>query len=147
MNRRRFVAVLAAATAALAASAAWADPLTVARGQFTNRVEDRQPVGDAASIAGSRLATYWVEINNPSHEPSSVTLVWRVDGRERGRTQLTVGPVPVQRTWGVQPISRSRATQLEVRILDAQGRELHRDSTTITPPGAAAPAPAAPATP
>ncbi|MBL8603516.1 MAG: DUF2914 domain-containing protein [Myxococcales bacterium] len=98
--------------------------LTWRRGQFTDRVERGQPVGDAAAALRGPNATYWMEIGNDG-APENVTLVWRVDGREVRRQSLEIGRAPRWRTWGFARVRGGRA--VEVTVLDASGATLHTE--------------------
>jgi len=113
-----------AATLAMVISAGVAEAaVTFRRGQFTDRVEAGRPVGDAAAARAARDTTFWMEIANDG-APTTVTLVWRLAGREVSRQQLDVGRGPRWRTWGSWR-ARGRTGGLEVQVLDAAGATLH----------------------
>lgn len=102
--------------------------VTFRRGQFTDRVERGQPVGDAAAARAARDTVYWMEIGNDG-APTTVTLVWRLAGREVSRQQLEVGRGPRWRTWGSWR-ARGRSGGVEVQVLDAAGATLHTAQIT-----------------
>jgi hypothetical protein len=108
-------------------AAALAD-VRVVHGQFTDRVENGRPVGDATTLATARTATYWLEFQNTG-DPTTVTLVWRLDGHEARRQSLNVGRGSRWRTWGTHRIRG--AHQVEVQVLDAAGTQIHTESTTL----------------
>lgn len=110
-------------------SVAHADGVTFSRGQFTDRVERSLPTGDASSLAHARQAIYWIETRNAG-EPTTVTLVWSLDGREVARQSLNVGRAR-WRTWGTFPTRHAHT--IRVQVLDASGASLHTDETTLTP--------------
>lgn len=112
-------AMLATALVARTAEAA----VTFRRGQFTDRVERGQPVGDAAAARAARDTVFWMEIGNDG-APTTVTLVWRLGGREVHRQQLDVGRGPRWRTWGSWR-ARGRTEGLEVVVLSQDGATLH----------------------
>jgi hypothetical protein len=56
-----------------------------------------------------------------------------------GRTTLEVGTSPAWRTWATRRVqSRDRASGVEVRVLDPEGRVLHADRAAVAD-GAALP--------
>lgn len=117
-------AALIALSLTLAAAAALADGVTIRRGQFTDRVERGVPVTAADQLPASGRLVYWVEAANTG-DNATVTLVWRVGGREVTRQTLDVGRGPRWRTWGVLP--RRGGGAIEVQVLDASGAVLHTD--------------------
>ncbi len=127
MARRTLYGFLIVGFALLLPSLARAD-VTVVRGQFTDRVEHGRAVGDAASLANARTATYLLELRNTA-EATTVTLVWRLDGHEARRQSLSVPHSNRWRTWGMHRIRG--AHQVEVQVLDAAGHQIHTESTTL----------------
>ena len=107
---------------------AHADEVSIVRGQFTDKIEKRLPVGDAGALAPDTQATYWIEVSNPN-DATQVTLVWKLDGKEVARQSLDVGRAPHWRTWGM--CGTKKAHTIEVEILDKDGHSLKTDSTTI----------------
>lgn len=129
--RPRFAALaaatFAAALALVAPDTAFAQARVVS-GQFAASVVAGRPEGDAAAIAAARNATYYIVVAN-SGEPTTVTFVWKLDGREVGRQTMDVGRAPRWRTWAMH---RTRgAHSLTVDILDAAGAQLHTDTATL----------------
>lgn len=122
-----FVTASLATASALAPSTAWAE-LRFVRGQFAERVEAGQPVGDAAAARASGRITYWFILGN-SGPATTVTVVWKVNGSVVRRQSLDVGATPRWRTWASHRVGRSG--QLSVELLDAEGRPLH--SETLSP--------------
>jgi len=132
----------AAASAAPSASAVATTPagstttatptaLTVVAGQFTDRVEKSNPVGDSSTLASVPKVTYWMDVANPG-EATQLTLVWKHDGQEVTRQSLDIGKAPHWRTWGSHP--RRAAHLIEVLVLDGAGNTLKTDSATIATP-------------
>ena len=103
--------------------------MSVVGAQFTDRVEGSKPVGDAASLASAKTATYWVDVKN-AKDATKITLVWKVDGQEAGRQSLDVGHSPHWKTWGSWPIGKAHT--LAVQVQDAEGNAIHDDSVEIT---------------
>lgn len=116
-----FVAVSVLALAAPIARAEEPTGVEIVNAQFADKVEAGTVVGDGKS---SPLVTYVVWAKNPG-EASEIVLVWSVDGKERARQSLEVGHAPKWRTWGMAP--GRGAKSIEVRVLDAAGRELKKD--------------------
>ncbi len=138
MTRRIFVAALVVSAFAFVASVAQADDtsiqdsglpsVSVVRSQFTDKVENRLPSGDASALAQDKLATYWVEVNNPG-EATEVTLVWKLDGKETARQSLDVGRAPRWRTWGMCPTKKAHS--IEVEVLDKEGHSIKTDTASL----------------
>jgi hypothetical protein len=133
MNRHFIVATLVLSTVSVIAPAALADDagsssVSVVRGQFTDKVENHLPVGDASALAQEKLATYWVEVNNPG-DATDVTLVWKLDGQEVARQSLDIGRAPHWRTWGTCPTRKAHA--IAVDVLDKDGHSLKTDTATL----------------
>ncbi len=86
------------------------------------------------SIVRSHFAdadeTYWLDVDNPGW-PTTLTLVWKHDGREVARQGLHVGKAPRWRTWGSTP--RRGARVIDVAVFDPQGRLLKTDTVTVGP--------------
>lgn len=129
---QRSFAALAAALCAGALTLAMPDTaqaqVRVVSGQFASSVQAGRPSGDAASIAAARNAIYFVVVENNA-QPTTVTVVWKLDGREVARQSLDVGRAPRWRTWATQ---RTRgAHSLVVEVLDAAGTQLHTETATL----------------
>lgn len=103
--------------------------VSVVRSQFTDKVENRLPAGDASPLAQGKLVTYWVEVNNPG-EATDVTLVWKLDGKEVSRQSLEIGHAPHWRTWGM--CGTQKAHNIEIEVLDKEGHSLKTDAATIS---------------
>jgi hypothetical protein len=135
MTRQFVLATLLASSVSVVAPAAFADDagapsvsVSVVRGQFTDKVENHLPAGDATALAQEKLATYWVEVNNPG-DATEVTLVWKLDGQETARQSLDVGRAPHWRTWGMCPTRKAHT--IEVEVLDKDGHSLKTDTATL----------------
>lgn len=118
-----FAAVLAAVVSLVPASAL--AELRFVRGQFTDRVDRGQPVGDAAAARSSGRITYWFVIGN-SGPATNVTVVWRINGNVARRQSLDIGSTPRWRTWASHRAGRS--AQVVVEILDAEGHQVHTET-------------------
>lgn len=126
--------VFAFAAAAFAGTLALVAPDTafaqarIVSGQFAASVTAGRPEGDTAAIAAARNATYYVVVANGG-EPTTITWVWKLDGREVGRQTMDIGRAPRWRTWATH---RTRgAHSITVDILDAAGAQLHTDTATL----------------
>ncbi len=125
-------AVLAAGLVALAPSLAHADdaPATTVSfvsGQFGDHVEQGKPAGDTTAIFTAKKAVYGVDVANGG-EPTTVTLVWTLDGKEVQRQSLDVGRSPHWHTWGMRPLGDAK--KVDVEILDASGHSLKTDTVS-----------------
>ena len=101
--------------------------ITIVRSQFTDRIERSNPVGDGAALWAVPNAIYWMDVDNPG-EGTTLTLVWKLDGKEAGRQALHVGKALNWRTWGAH--ARRGASLVEVDVLDSYGHTLRTDSAT-----------------
>jgi hypothetical protein len=131
MTRSFFIVALAASSltsVTLPALAEETESLSVVRSQFTDKVDNRLPQGDASSLAQGKPATYWVELNNPG-EATAVTLVWKLDGQEAARQSLDVGRSLHWRTWGM--CATQRAHTIAVEVLDKEGHTLKTDTASL----------------
>lgn len=129
---QRSYAALAASLCAGALTLAMPDTaqaqVRVVSGQFASSVESGRPVGDVAAIAAARNAIYYVVVANDA-APTTITMVWKLDGREVARQSLDVGRAPRWRSWATQ---RTRgAHTLVVEVLDAAGTQLHTETATL----------------
>ena len=97
-------------------------------GRFGDHVEKGRAEGDAKAIVAANKVVYSVDVANTG-EPSQVTLVWSVDGKETQRQSLDVGHAPHWRTWGWRPSGHAKS--IEVRVLDASGAELRKDAIAL----------------
>jgi hypothetical protein len=133
MTRSFLIAVLVASPVLFTAVPALAEDggatVSVVRSQFTDKVENRLPVGEASPLVAGKLITYWVEVNNPG-DATDVTLVWKLDGKEVSRQSLEVGRAPHWRTWGM--CGTQKAHSVEIEVLDKEGHSLKTDSATVS---------------
>jgi Protein of unknown function (DUF2914) len=133
MTRSLLVAALVVSSFSFLAPAALADEagaasVSVVRSQFTDKVENHLPVGDSSALAQDKIATYWVEMNNPG-DATEVTLVWKLDGQEITRQSLDIGRASHWRTWGTCPTRKAHA--IDIEVLDKDGHSLKTDSVKI----------------
>jgi hypothetical protein len=103
--------------------------VTCVDGRFGDHVEKGHAEGDAKAIVAANKAVYSVDVANTG-DAAQVTLVWSVDGKEVQRQSLDVGHAPHWRTWGWRPVGHAKS--IEVRVLDAAGAELRKDSLDLT---------------
>lgn len=116
-----FASILAFSIRAHAAT----NDVEVVRAQFTDKVEQSNPVAGADQLAQASSVTYWVAVKN-AKEATTITLVWKLDGKEAGRQSLEVGTSPSWKTWGAH--ARLGAKSIEVDVLDASGGTLKTDT-------------------
>jgi hypothetical protein len=100
----------------------------VVRSQFTDKVEQSNPVATPAELASATRVTYWVAVKN-TKEPTTITLVWKLDGRESGRQVLDVGTSPAWKTWGTH--ATFGAKSVEVDVLDKAGAVVKTETVSI----------------
>jgi hypothetical protein len=102
--------------------------VTCVDGRFGDHIEKGRAEGDAKAITAANKVMYSVDVANAG-EPTQVTLVWSVDGKEVGRQSLDVGRSPHWHTWGWRPAGHAKA--IEVRVLDGAGAELRKDTLAL----------------
>lgn len=130
MHTIRTYASLAALAIALVAPYAHADgaDVEVVKSQFTDKVEQSNPVAAADQLSQATRVTYWVAVKN-AKEPTTITLVWKLDGQEAGRQSLDVGTSPSWKTWGTH--ARGNAKSIEVDVLDKSGNQIKTDTLSF----------------
>ena len=128
---RTSASLLALAIAAFAPSVAHADTtaeVEVVKSQFTDKVESSNPVAGSDQLSSATRVTYWVAVKN-TKEPTTITLVWKLDGQEAGRQTLDVGTSPSWKTWGAH--ARGNAKSIEVDVLDKSGTQVKSDTLSF----------------
>ena len=95
------------------------------RSQFTDKIEQSNPVAAQDALAAATSVTYWVSVKNQK-QPTTITLVWKLDGKEAGRQSLDIGTSPSWKTWGAH--ARLGAKNIEVDVLDAGGNTVKTDT-------------------
>ncbi len=131
MHTIRTYASLAALAIALVAPYAHADgsgDVEVVKSQFTDKVEQSNPVASSDQLSQATRVTYWVAVKN-AKEPTTITLVWKLDGQEAGRQSLDVGTSPSWKTWGTH--ARNGAKSIEVDVLDKSGNSIKSDTLSF----------------
>jgi hypothetical protein len=129
---RSYASLLALAIAAFAPSIAHADTTTgeveVVNSQFTDKVESSNPVASQDQLSSATRVTYWVAVKN-TKEPTTITLVWKLDGQEAGRQTLDIGTSPSWKTWGAH--ARGNAKSIEVDVLDKSGTQVKTETLSF----------------
>jgi len=87
-------------------------------------IQDRELVGESERFSVSDGQVFaWMNARN-SGEPSEVTVIWSLDGRERSRYTAKIGQSPRWRTWSrITLRDRSRGAWT-VTVLDQSGETL-----------------------
>lgn len=127
---RSLLAVVAVSLPAIAH--ADGSTLSVVRSQFTDKVEQSNPVAGADALGHPSRVTYWVAMKNDA-APTTVTLVWKLDGHEAGRQSLDVGTSPAWKTWGTHWVGGAKS--VEVDVLDATGATVKTDTLALSSGG------------
>ncbi len=109
--------------AAPAATAAPAAELTIARMEIASSVENREPVGIAASFPATQEKVFcFLEFRNVPQE-TAVTVVWTLGLNEMGTVPLTVKAFSKYRTWANKTIGGMKG-DWKVDVVDASGTVL-----------------------
>jgi hypothetical protein len=97
--------------------------LTIARMEIASSVENREPVGIAASFPATQEKVYcFLEFQNVSAE-TSVSVVWTLGANEMGKVPLTIKPFSKFRTWAYKSIGGMKG-DWKVEVVDASGAVL-----------------------
>ena len=113
----------AATAPAVKAAPAPASALTIARMEIAGSVENREPVGIAATFPATQEKVYcFLEFQNVPAE-TSVTVVWTLGMNEMGNVPLTIKPFSKFRTWANKTIGGMKG-DWKVEVKDASGTVL-----------------------
>jgi len=113
----------AATAPAVKAAPAPAASLTIARMEIASSVENREPVGIAATFPATQEKVYcFLEFQNVPAE-TSVTVVWTLGMNEMGNVPLTIKPFSKFRTWANKTIGGMKG-DWKVEVKDASGTVL-----------------------
>lgn len=105
------------------AAPAPAASLTIARMEIASSVENREPVGIAATFPATQEKVYcFLEFQNVPAE-TSVTVVWTLGLNEMGNVPLTIKPFSKFRTWANKTIGGMKG-DWKVEVKDASGTVL-----------------------
>jgi hypothetical protein len=96
--------------------------ISVVRGQFAERVERGQPIGDGPSARATGTVVYFLVVNN-SGPPADLTIEWSVNGHSVQRQTLNIGSAPRWRTWASRRVSRTGS--VSIKVFDAAGTMIH----------------------
>jgi hypothetical protein len=116
--------------AAAPAPAAPAAALTIARMEIAAGVENREPVGVAATFPATQEKVYcFLEFTNVPAE-TGVSIVWSVGGKEMGTVPLTIKAFSKFRTWAYKTVAGMKG-EWKVDVKDASGAVLKSAAFTI----------------
>jgi hypothetical protein len=116
-------AALAQQQAPATTAPAPAADLTIARMEIASSVENREPVGIAATFPATQEKVYcFLEFRNVPAE-TSVTVVWTLGMNEMGNVPLTIKPFSKFRTWANKTIGGMKG-DWKVEVKDASGAVL-----------------------
>jgi hypothetical protein len=97
--------------------------LTIARMEIASSVENREPVGIAASFPATQERVYcFLEFKDVAAE-TSVNVVWTLGMNEMGKVPLTIKPFSKFRTWAYKSIGGMKG-DWKVEVVDASGAVL-----------------------
>ena len=126
------VALLAAAAhAAPAVSVVAAPQFKVVDGAIALHVVERNPDGTSDAFKPSVGALYaWVKVRNTG-EDSTITMVWKKEGKTKMRVTLPVGHSWGWKTWSKKGIGDKDAGHWTIEVLDAQEQLLETLAFTV----------------
>jgi hypothetical protein len=104
-------------------AAAPAAALTISRMEIAGSVENREPVGIAASFPATTEKVYcFLEFKNVANE-TKVNVVWTLGMNEMGSVPLTIKPYAKFRTWASKTIGGMKG-DWKVEVKDEAGTVL-----------------------
>lgn len=104
-------------------AAAPAADLTLSRMEIAGSVENREPVGIAATFPATTEKVYcYLEFKNVAKE-TKVNVVWTLGLNEMGNVSLTVKPYPKFRTWANKSLGGMKG-DWKVEVKDEAGTVL-----------------------
>jgi len=105
-------------------------PFTIARLVLCSGLENREPVGAAESFTASAEKVYcFIEARDVSAE-STLTVAWKLDGKEICRTDLVLKAGARWRTNAYKTVSGMPGAW-EVTLLDSDGKEIRTASFKV----------------
>lgn len=138
-----FVAVVLMSPLISAQEEPAAGPFTEVETAICAAVEEREPVGEAASFAPDvGQVCLWTKLTG-AVDSTSVTHVWYYNGEEMASVELPVKS-SMWRTWSSKKILPSWVGEWEVKVVDSQGNILKSVSFKIEKTTAEEQAPEAP---
>ena len=106
------------------------EPSVTAEAQICTAIEERMPVGTAATFTADVERLYlWCRITG-AVDTTVVSHLWLYEGKEMATVELPVRSTS-WRTWSSKTILPEWIGQWEVRVLDAEGEVLRSTSFTI----------------
>ena len=97
--------------------------LTIARMEIAGAVENREPVGIAASFPATQDKVYCFLEFQKVTKSTTVTVVWTLGMNEMGKVPLTIKPYAKFRTWASKTIGGMKG-DWKVDVLDEAGSVL-----------------------
>lgn len=138
----------APATGAATASTPAVATGTVARAQFTNAIQDREPADNVTAVdTGANQIYYFTELRGMAGQ--TVTHRWEHDGKVVHEQKLDVGS-DRWRTYSSKSLYPNQAGEWKASVIDAGGATLSANTFNLTAPAATpatAPTGAAPGAP
>ncbi|OGW18842.1 MAG: hypothetical protein A2X56_15450 [Nitrospirae bacterium GWC2_57_13] len=117
------VTLVAMAVSAQQAAAPAASGLTVSRMEIASDVQNREPVGVAASFPATQERVYcFMEFTDVAQE-TTVNVVWTLGMNEMARVPLTIRAYSKFRTWAYKTIAGMKG-DWKVEIVDGAGTVL-----------------------
>lgn len=117
------VTLAAMAVSAQQAAAPAASGLTISRMEIASDVQNREPVGAAASFPAAQERVYcFLEFTDVAQE-ASVSVVWTLGMNEMARVPLTIKAYSKYRTWAYKTIAGMKG-DWKVEIVDGAGNVL-----------------------
>ncbi len=115
------VAVPTAALAESPVAAERASALSLVDRAIAPNVAEREPVGAGAEFDASVGAVYaWVQVKNLG-EATTISMVWKKNGKTRLTVELPVGRSYGWKTWSKKGIGAKDAGAWTVEVLDGDG--------------------------
>ncbi len=115
------------------------DELRVLKLVFTSEVKNREPADVLKSAAPGQRVWAHLTVRNRGPAERTLTLVFKVNGKERSKVDLTVEPSWSFRTWGYTTLRAGDVGGLSVEVVDDSGARLITGGLPIRAPDEARP--------
>ncbi len=108
--------------------------LSVLKLVFTSEIKNKGPADVLKAAAPGQRVWAHLTVRNRGAEARTITLVFKVNGKERSRVDLKVEPSWSFRTWGYTTLRGSDAGGLSVEVVDDSSATLVTGGLPIRPP-------------
>ena len=98
--------------------------LSLLKSVFTSEVKNREPTDVLTSAKPGQRVWAHLTVRNRGGAARTITLVFKISGKERSRVDLKVDPSWSFRTWGYATLRAGDSGELGLEVLDDSGATL-----------------------